>query len=40
MFFDDFVDLAHEADGFGEDDDGLLVIRDVNSRKSAGSQLF
>lgn len=27
--FDDFVDLCHEADGFGEGDDDFVVVGDV-----------
>ena len=29
MGFDDLVDLCHEADGFGEGDDDLVVVGDV-----------
>ena len=27
--FDDFVDLAHQEDGFAEGDDDLVVVGDV-----------
>ena len=29
MGFDDFVDLGHEPDGFGEGDDDFVVVDDV-----------
>jgi hypothetical protein len=27
--FDDFVDLGHDADGLGEEDDDFVVVGDV-----------
>ena len=39
--FDDFVDFAHQADGFGEGDDDLVVVRDVLvAQGAAGIALF
>lgn len=31
--FDDLVDLGHEADGFGEGDDDLMVVGDVRHNR-------
>jgi len=37
---DDLVDLGHEADGFGEGDDDLLVVDDVVFRERAALAVF
>ena len=40
MLFDDFVDLGHEANGFGEGDDDSVVVGDVVFGEGAAFAVF
>ena len=40
MLFDDFVDLGHEADGFGEGDDDFTVVGHVFGGEGAAFAVF
>ena len=37
--FDDLVDLGHQADGFGEGDDDLVVVGDVRHSRILAAEI-